>query len=140
MQINGRSTLKLLDAKSNYLTSKLNERFEISIVRAKLKTKRNIKRERQTNLYVEKKRGVKKKKGKKKYGRKKRGEGEGRGCDILKQKTTNRKGTKFVATSFFFLSLSPSLFSFYPGEVNLFRAARPDRNHLRGGGIDTHGR
>lgn len=65
MQINGRSTLKLLDAKSNYLTSKLNERFEISIVRAKLKTKRNIKRERQTNLYVEKKRGVKKKKRKK---------------------------------------------------------------------------
>lgn len=39
-----------------------------------------------------------------------------------------------------FFSLSPSLFSFYPGEVNLFRAARPDRNHLRGGGIDTHGR
>lgn len=72
--------MKLLDAKSNYLTSKLNERFEISIVRAKLKTKRNIKRERQTNLYVEKKRGVKKKKGKKKYGRKKRGEGEGRGA------------------------------------------------------------
>lgn len=57
--------MKLLDAKSNYLTSKLNERFEISIVRAKLKTKRNIKRERQTNLYVEKKRGVKKKKRKK---------------------------------------------------------------------------
>lgn len=65
MQINGRSTLKLLDAKSNYLTSKLNERFEISIVRAKLKTKRNIKRERQTNLYVEKKRGGEKKKRKK---------------------------------------------------------------------------
>lgn len=57
--------MKLLDAKSNYLTSKLNERFEISIVRAKLKTKRNIKRERQTNLYVEKKREVKKKKRKK---------------------------------------------------------------------------
>lgn len=65
MQINGRSTLKLLDAKSNYLTSKLNERFEISIVRAKLKTKRNIKQERQTNLYVEKKRGGEKKKRKK---------------------------------------------------------------------------
>lgn len=57
--------MKLLDAKSNYLTSKLNERFEISIVRAKLKTKRNIKRERQTNLYVEKKRGGEKKKRKK---------------------------------------------------------------------------
>lgn len=57
--------MKLLDAKSNYLTSKLNERFEISIVRAKLKTKRNIKRERQTNLYVEKKGGGEKKKRKK---------------------------------------------------------------------------
>ena len=58
--------MKLLDAKSNYLTSKLNERFEISIVRAKLKTKRNIKRERQTNLYVEKKKKEKKKKKKEK--------------------------------------------------------------------------
>lgn len=70
--------MKLLDAKSNYLTSKLNERFEISIVRAKLKTKRNIKRERQTNLYVEKKRGVKKKK-KEKRNMEGRNEGRVRG-------------------------------------------------------------
>lgn len=70
--------MKLLDAKSNYLTSKLNERFEISIVRAKLKTKRNIKRERQTNLYVEKKGGVKKKK-KEKRNMEGRNEGRVRG-------------------------------------------------------------
>lgn len=114
MQINGRSTLKLLDAKSNYLTSKLNERFEISIVRAKLKTKRNIKRERQTNLYVEKKRGVKKKKEK----RNMEGRNEGRvrgGVRHFETKNDEQKRYKIRRyVVFFFLSLSLSFF-FLPG-------------------------
>lgn len=115
--------MKLLDAKSNYLTSKLNERFEISIVRAKLKTKRNIKRERQTNLYVEKK-GERERK-RKEIQKEETSWREGEGEQILKQKTTNKNITKFV----FFLVGGERI---YVG---------PIENHLRRReGIDTHGR